>query len=181
MIARPLAALALAGLLGAGIVSGIADSARPALAQEAATPAADVYNAITSDVLIEAFPVPVERPELSLAIVTIPPGASIGDHDHPGTQISTITEGTLTYTVVTREALMRRADSPPDAAFTPIRAGKTVDLTVGDALMEFPGQIHRAENRGDEPVVLWLATLFPDGAPRAIPAAAATPEATPSS
>jgi len=179
MIPRTFAALAVAGLLGAGIAARAPQSAPTALARQA-TPAADVYNAITSTVVIEGWPVPVTQPELSLAMVTIPPGASIGEHDHPGTQISTVTQGTLTYTVVTREALMRPAGSPPDAPFKPIRAGRTVDLTVGDALMEFPGQIHKAENRGDEPVVLWLATLFPDGAPRAIPAAA-TPEATPAS
>jgi quercetin dioxygenase-like cupin family protein len=43
-----------------------------------------------------------------------------------------------------------------------------VIVRVRDALIEPPGSVHQGRNAGDEPLVIYLSTLFPAGAPRAI-------------
>lgn len=128
---------------------------------------------IASEVLVRATPVAVDDAELALGRVTIMPGAAIPSHEHPGTQIAAVIQGTLTYTVYTSDvAWYHGAD--PDGRPEPIVAGQTVDVQSGDALVETPGSIHQGRNDGAVPVVIYLSTLFPSGSPRAILA-----EATP--
>lgn len=167
----PIVAFALgAALLGSGV-----GHEEPATAGSAATPAP--YGAgIASVVYANVTPVPVGDPSLALALVTVDPGAPIATHHHPGTQIGTIAAGELTYTVETDRVEVRRAGTPPDAAPTYIEAGESVVLTAGDTVIEPPSSWHHAVNNGDVPVEIWVATLFPAGAPRTeYPAPAATP------
>jgi quercetin dioxygenase-like cupin family protein len=50
-----------------------------------------------------------------------------------------------------------------------IDAGTTARIHAGQWLIEQPGDHHHAANRGDAPVVIYLSTLFPKGAPPSIP------------
>ncbi len=169
----PVPVVALA--LGAAVLGGGIGFDRPATADSAATPAP--YGAgIASVVYANVTPVPVGDPSLALALVTVEPDAPIATHHHPGTQIGTIAAGELTYTVETGRVEVRRAGTPPDAPPDFIEAGETVVLGVGDTVIEPPTSWHHAVNNGDVPVEIWVATLFPVGAPRTeYPAPAATP------
>jgi quercetin dioxygenase-like cupin family protein len=122
---------------------------------------------ISSEVLGRATPAAVDNPELALARVTIMPGAAIPKHYHVGTQIASIVQGTLTYTVFTGEVLLYRHG---EDATNPhhIHVGETVQLAVGDTVVETPGSHHQAINNGTAPVVIYLSTLFPAGAPRSV-------------
>src|SRR5215208_8468547 len=142
------------------------------LAQQA-TPEAAAPVAITSEVLGRAAPVTVENPELALGRVTVMPGAVLPVHHHPGTQIGIVVQGELTYTVFTGEIEWHQADDPTGEPHM-IGPGETVIVRPGDALVESPGSIHQGRNNGAVPLVIYLSTLFPIGAPRAIVA-----EATP--
>lgn len=137
-------------------------SAKTLSFQATPEPAAPVV--IASEVLGRATPAAVTDPELALGRVTIMPGATIPVHHHPGTQIGAIVQGTLTYVVYTGSVDWVRADG---STYT-IAPGETVQIPAGDAVIEIPGSIHQGRNEGTVPVVIYLSTLFPTGAPRAI-------------
>jgi quercetin dioxygenase-like cupin family protein len=122
---------------------------------------------IANEVLVRATPAAAAPAELALGRVTIMPGAAIPSHYHPGTQLAFIAQGELTYTVFTGEVLWQRATNP-DAGVEAIAPGQTVVVLPGDALTETPGSIHQGRNEGAVPVVIYLSTLFPADAPRAI-------------
>jgi hypothetical protein len=106
---------------------------------------------------------------LGLSRVTIPPGVRLPLHRHAGTQIAYIDSGTLTYTV--RTGLVRVAKGPSDSKHRivrVIRAGQTGPIAAGEWIVEQPTEIHYAENKGSKPVVIYLSTLFPIGAPPSI-------------
>jgi quercetin dioxygenase-like cupin family protein len=132
-------------------------------------------SVVSSEVLARATPAVVENPELALARVTIMPGAEIPMHYHVGTQIASIVQGTLTYTVFTGEVLLYRNGADPNHPHV-IQPGETVQLATGDTVVETPESDHRAINKGTAPVVIYLSTLFPAGAPRSV-----TVDATPTS
>ncbi len=161
----------LAATLNAGVRAQDAATPTAETPIAAATPAASVYSEITTRIFADDQPAAVEQGQLGLALVTVPPGAKIGAHFHPGSQFAAIQQGELTYTVDTGTVRIRRAGSEADGPWEDITAGETVVLAPGDAIRESPGDIHHAENTGDEPVLIWIASLFPDGSPRAIPAA----------
>jgi len=137
------------------------------LAQQV-TPEATAPSAITSEVLGRAAPVTVENPELSLGRVTVMPGAVLPVHHHPGTQIGVVVQGELTYTVFTGEIEWHRGDDPVGALRRMIGPGETVVVRPGDALVESPDSIHQGRNNSSVPLVIYLSTLFPMGAARAI-------------
>ena len=136
------------------------------LAQHA-TPQAAVPSAITSAVLGRAAPVTVENPELALGRVTVMPGAVLPIHHHPGTQIGVVVQGELTYTVFTGEIEWHRGGDPAGEPRM-IGPGETVVVRPGDTLVESPDSIHQGRNSGAVALVIYLSTLFPMGAPRAI-------------
>ena len=49
-----------------------------------------------------------------------------------------------------------------------IGPGEIVVVRPGDALVESPESIHQGRNDGAVPLVIYLSTLFPTDAPRAI-------------
>lgn len=151
-------AIGMAIIADGGLAGTLARQATP-------QPAAPVV--IASEVLVRASPVAVTNPELALGRVTIMPGAAIPVHHHPGTQTAAIVQGVLTYTVFTGSVTWYRADSPSGAPVQ-IMAGQTVEVRAGDALVEMPDSIHQGSNAGNVPVVIYLSTLFPANAPRAI-------------
>jgi quercetin dioxygenase-like cupin family protein len=136
------------------------------LAQHA-TPEAAAPMAITSEVLGRAAPVSVENPELTLGRVTVMPGAVLPVHYHPGTQIGVVVQGELTYVVLTGAVEWHRGDDPAGEPHV-IGPGETVVVRAGDALVESPESIHQGRNNGAVPLVIYLSTLFPADAPRAI-------------
>lgn len=160
---RWIALLILAGVLGGATLLPI--PATNSLAEQV-TPVPPPVT-ITNELLVEAEPVAVSDAVLGLRRVTIMPGSAIPVHHHAGTQISTIVQGTLTYTVLSGEVEWFRA-SEPNAGPTLIRAGETVHLLAGDTLIENPEAIHQGGNDGEIPVVIYLSTLFPAGAPAAV-------------
>lgn len=160
--------LLLVAAIALGCAIGVNFIASPTLAQDA-TPAANATApvVIASEVLGRAQPAAVEKPELALGRVTIMPGAAIPVHYHPGTQIGVVVQGELTYTVFTGEIAWYRTAEPSAEPYL-IQPGETVVVPAGDALVETPGSIHQGNNAGDEPLVIYLSTLFPTGAPRSI-------------
>lgn len=102
---------------------------------------------------------------LGLSRVTVAPGAELALHRHPGTQIANIARGTLTYWVVRGAVTVHRGDR----ALRTIRAGQRGQVKTGEWIVENPGTIHHAANRGDVQIEILIATLFKDGAPPSIP------------
>jgi quercetin dioxygenase-like cupin family protein len=136
------------------------------LAQHA-TPETVSPMAISNEVLGKATPVTVANPQLSLGRVTVMPGAVLAVHYHPGTQIGVVVQGELTYSVFTGEVEWHRGDDPTAEPYM-IGPGETVVVRQGDALVESPESIHQGRNDGAVPLVIYLSTLFPADAPRAI-------------
>jgi quercetin dioxygenase-like cupin family protein len=95
------------------------------------------------------------------------PGAVLPVHYHPGTQIGVVVQGELTYSVLTGEIEWHRGVGPAGEPYM-IGPGETVVVRPGDALVESPESIHQGRNDGDVPLVIYLSTLFPTDAPRAI-------------
>jgi quercetin dioxygenase-like cupin family protein len=106
---------------------------------------------------------------LGLSRVTVMPGAQLASHHHPGTQIARVTNGTLTYSVETGSVKVLRGPSDDPTLVRRIGAGETGKVRPGQWIVEQPSEVHHAANRGTEPVVIYLATLFPTGAPASIP------------
>jgi quercetin dioxygenase-like cupin family protein len=159
-----------ASLIGIALVLSGSTGVSPA---QSSTPESSPPAVISSEVLGRALPEAVDEPELALGRVTIMPGAAIPTHYHPGTQIGVVVQGELTYHVFTGEIELYRKDTSAGDPFI-VRPGETVVVRPGDALIETPGSIHQGRNAGDVPLVIYLSTLFPVGAPRSI-----TVDATP--
>jgi quercetin dioxygenase-like cupin family protein len=107
---------------------------------------------------------------LNLDRVIIPAGQEIAAHTHPGTQLATIVEGILSYTVIKGEVKVTRAAGTQQAKVETFAAGQTAEIRPGDALVEMPEMVHSAKNNGKSAVVIYLSSLFPDGAPASSPA-----------
>lgn len=153
----------VAAIVMVGIALSIPGS-EPASHAQQATPESRSPVVISSEVLSRAKPVAIEDPELALGRVTIMPGAATPIHEHPGTQIGMVVQGALTYHVFVGEVLWYRSDSPAGEPVS-IGPGETVVVRPGDAVVETPGVIHQGRNEGDVPLVIYLSTLFPAGAP----------------
>jgi quercetin dioxygenase-like cupin family protein len=108
--------------------------------------------------------------EVILSQVIVPAGDAIAPHTHPGTQLAVIIQGTLTYTVIEGEATVTRDAGTEDAEAESYSSGETVEIEVGDTVHETAGMVHEARNDGDVPVVIYLSSLFPEGAPASSPA-----------
>jgi quercetin dioxygenase-like cupin family protein len=106
---------------------------------------------------------------LGLSRVTVMPGTTLALHHHPGTQIGYVESGVLTYTVEKGHARLMKGSGDDPTLVRVIRAGQTARVHPGQWLIEQPTDHHHAANRGSVPVVIYLATLFKDGAPASIP------------
>jgi quercetin dioxygenase-like cupin family protein len=101
---------------------------------------------------------------LELVRYTIPAGANLPIHYHPGMEIGRVEFGTLTYFVVKGSAQIVRADGNLET----LNAGQTTQLKVGNSLAEPEGMIHYAKNETASPVILLGASLFESKQPKAI-------------
>lgn len=147
-----------------------------ATAQESATPAAtpEAPAVVVRDVLSSAEPGSAPGEVLALVEYTIPAGAVLIVHTHPGVQMATVEAGTLTYHVIEGgSAPVTRADGTEEL----IGPGESTTFEVGDSFVEPEGMVHYGENLTDEPVVLMVASLFAADEPAAIPFEVATPAA----
>ncbi len=70
--------------------------------------------------------------------------------------MASIESGTLTYTVMSGTAQVRRAGATTD---TPTTGPTTIELGRGDAVTEAGNMVHFGENKTNAPVVM-LATLL---------------------
>jgi quercetin dioxygenase-like cupin family protein len=156
---RRLAQVAVAAALSLA-AGGLADSyatAAPDAAADTPRPTASP-GPITSEPLAEGdtdrpFTVDADGPrKLVYRKATIPPGASTGWHYHEGEEIAVIVSGTLTR--INGEDCSVRVLKPGDALVEPTG----------------PDEVHFGVNKGNEPVVLYITDVLPEGAGYSKPA-----------
>lgn len=152
--------VALCALVAVAVLSAYAG------AQMAGAPEPVVREALAQDV----NPAGAKGRTLGLSRVDVQPGAQLALHRHPGVQIARIDQGVLTYTVVTGAVNVWRGNPEIKATkVRTIRAGQTAPIRAGQWIVEKPGTIHRAANRGKKTIVIYISSLFRNGAPPAIP------------
>ncbi|HET8930223.1 MAG TPA: cupin domain-containing protein [Acidimicrobiales bacterium] len=108
---------------------------------------------------------------LSLVRYHIAPGAKLTPHIHPGVQMARIESGTLTYTIESGTALVRRAGTEAD---TEVSGPTTITLEAGDTVIERGDMVHFGENRSEKPLVIIATLLTADGQELAVPVTTAT-------
>lgn len=106
---------------------------------------------------------------LGLSRVTIPVGGRIALHHHQGTQVSYIQAGVLTYTVKSGGVTVMSGPADNPSVVRKINAGQTGAIRAGQWIVEQPSTIHRAVNKGETKIVIYLATLLKKGAPPSTP------------
>jgi quercetin dioxygenase-like cupin family protein len=122
---------------------------------------------VVRQVVAEAGPEEAPGQVLELTRVIIPGNEGIPPHTHPGPQLAIIVEGSLTYTIIEGEATVSRAAATDGEKVETYGSGETVELRAGDSVTEPAGMVHMAENETDEPVVIYVSSLFPEGEPPA--------------
>jgi quercetin dioxygenase-like cupin family protein len=158
---RTAATVASALVLAGGLHLADASASAPA------SPAAPVT--VTREPLAAStHPRGADGRTLGLSRVTVMPGTTLARH-HPGTQIARIANGTLTYSVDEGRARLMKGSADDPTPVRVIHAGETARVHTGEWLIEQPTDHHHAVNRGTVPVVIYLATLFRDGAPPSLP------------
>lgn len=129
------------------------------------SPSVNTYTqSVTREVLASGYPSDAGGQILELVRYTIPSGANLPPHTHPGMQIEKVEFGTLTYTVVKGTAKIIRANRTEEI----IRAGQTTLLKVGDSLIEPAKMVHYGKNESASIVILLSASLFDAKQPKAI-------------
>ena len=120
-----------------------------------------------------ATPPNANTQQMTLYHVDVPVGAVIAPHQHPGQQISHVTAGNLTYSVISGTVVV--FDPPVDGktgASRQVTGPATITVTPGMTLTEPAGEIHRATNTGPDVVRIDIAILVPQGDPLSVPAPA---------
>ena len=135
-----------------------------ARSQQTPPPSNSYTQTVKREVLASGYPSEAEGKILELVRYTIPAGAKLPAHIHPGMQIEKVELGTLTYTVVKGTAKIKRANGKEET----LDAGKTTRLTVGDSLVEPGGMVHYGKNETGDQVILLSASLFDSQKPKAI-------------
>ena len=133
-------------------------------AQEASLPNTYTQTAATREVLASGYPTQDQAQILELVRFVIAPNANLPVHIHPGMQIGQVEAGMLTYTVVEGESKVTKADGTELI----MRCGETLELTVGDSLVEPAGMVHFGENRTDSSIILLSASLLDAEQPKTI-------------
>jgi quercetin dioxygenase-like cupin family protein len=146
------------------VVLAFFGSVEMSLSQKTNPPENPYTQSVTREVLASGNPTAVKGKLLELVRYTIPAGAKLPAHMHPGMQIERVEFGTLTYTVVKGSAQIVRADQTKET----LQAGQTTLLKVGDSLTETGGMVHYGENKSDSEVILFSTSLFDAQKPKAI-------------
>jgi quercetin dioxygenase-like cupin family protein len=142
-------------------------------ASDEATP--ETPHAVVREVLVAGRPDTAPGKVLELVRYTIPPHTLLPVHIHPGMQTAFVESGTLHYTVVEGSAAFTRANGESGE----LTRGQETDLEPGDTIVETQGMVHFGDNRGDEEVILLVASLFQADVPPSSLVVVATPVATP--
>lgn len=87
---------------------------------------------------------PQGRPELAAVRIEFPAGQKLGWHHHPVMNYGILTQGELT--IVSRD-------------------GQEKTVHAGEALVEMVDTVHRGENRGTAPAVLYMFYISQEGLP----------------
>lgn len=116
-------------------------------------------------------PDPPGAPGYTLTLVryTIPPGATLSPHVHPGVQMARIESGELTYHVLEGVAQVQDTSAGGDAAGRGVTAPDTITLTAGQTVIETGDMVHFGANDSGEPVVIVATLLTEDGKDLAVP------------
>ncbi|MEG4576033.1 cupin domain-containing protein [Microcoleus sp. N3A4] len=135
-----------------------------ARSQQTPPPSNSYTQTVKREVLASGYPSEAEGRILELVRYTIPAGAKLPPHIHPGMQIEKVELGTLTYNVVKGTAKIKRANGKEET----LDAGQTTRLTVGDSLVEPGGMVHYGQNETEDLVILISASLLDSQKPKAI-------------
>jgi quercetin dioxygenase-like cupin family protein len=155
------------------LLAGLAGAAGQVATPPPATPAP---AAVVREVLAPGAPAGAPGQVLQLVRYTIPPGATLPPHTHPGMQAAWVASGTLSYTVVEGSVPLYRATTDGTSGAEAIEpADGEVAIHAGDAFVEPAGVVHFGRNAGPEPVVILVASLLTEGTPTSM--LAATPAA----
>jgi quercetin dioxygenase-like cupin family protein len=154
---RVTAAMAAIGLLAAGVLVGhvIAQSGGSTVTRTPLGQSTKVKGA--------------SGRTLGLSRVTIPAGGTIALHHHEGTQVAYVQSGVLTYTVKSGGVTVFTGTADNPTVVRRIDAGQTGRISAGQWIVEQPSTIHRAANKGNAKIVIYLATLLRTGAPPSTP------------
>lgn len=172
------------GIIALMLVAGIAlslSSARATNLEGSATAtleaSPDAYGGkLVKDVLYTDSARSAPGETMALVRYTIPAGAALPVHKHPGVQMASVESGTLTYHVLEGGTVnVVRADGTK-ASYGP---GSTVKFTTGDSWEEPEGMVHYAENLTDQPVVLISTSLLATDQNATILVDLGTPTASP--
>ena len=151
------------------VASALVLAAGIQLTGAAAAPSATPVTVTRESLAAARHPRGAEARTLGLSRVTVMPGTTLPLHHHPGTQIGYVESGVLTYTVEQGRARLMKGSGDDPTLVRVIRAGETARVHPGQWLIEQPTDHHYARNKGAVPVVIYLATLFRDGAPPSLP------------
>lgn len=155
-----LLAIAVVSLLG-GCGSDEGTSSTSTTGVEASSTTAAAGSEVVKDVLGEvADPPGAQGSTLTLIRYTIPAGAKLSPHIHPGVQLARIEEGSLSYTIESGTATVRRAGADTDEEVT---GPTTITLDAGDTVTELDGMVHFGANDTDEQIVIVATLLTADG------------------
>ena len=135
-----------------------------ARSQQTPPPSNSYTQTVKREVLASGYPNEAEGRILELVRYTIPAGAKLPPHIHPGMQIEKVEVGTLTYNVVKGTAKIKRANGKEET----LDAGQTTRLTVGDPFVEPGGMVHYGQNETEDLVILISASLLDSQKPKAI-------------
>ena len=91
---------------------------------------------------------PQGKPEIVAVKYTVPPGAKLGWHHHVSMNHGILVEGELT--IIGKD-------------------GKTTVIKEGEPVVEMVDAVHRGENKGDKPVVLYMFYLSQKDLPLSVP------------
>jgi len=167
------------GVIALMVIAGVAVTIPVASAAQdtAGTPTPDAYGGeLVKEVLYTDSAASAPGETLALVRYTIPAGAALPVHKHPGVQMASVESGTLTYHVVeSGQVHVTRADGAKES-FGP---GSTVELTTGDSWEEPEGMVHYAENLTKAPVVLISTSLLATDQAATILVDLGTPAASP--
>lgn len=171
---RAAVASALVAILLSGGCAEESDRGAPAPTTPAATTSTPATPAAVVREILDSQVDPPGAPGRTLTLVryTIAPGAQLPAHVHPGIQMASIQSGTLTYTVISGTAEVRRGAAATPA---PITGPVTTTLGPGDSVTETGDMVHYGANKTDASVVIVASLLTEDGRDLAITVPAAPP------
>lgn len=178
----PWSLLLCAAVFLAGCGSDSTTTAKPLTSGPTAGPtttlalAPSTTVAVQKDVLdSEVDPPGAAGRTLTLIRYTIAAGAQLAPHVHPGVQMASIQSGSLTYTVVSGTATVRRA---PAGTVEELTGPATTTLQAGDAVVEKADMVHFGANKTADQVVILATLLTENGADLAIPVTTIPPSPT---